>query len=102
MRRLRDDRTVSFTFSYSTAASDTVGRGRGGLAPNTTRVVFLKKTATGYAFVSPITVRPALPNLAPNWQVQLGEDAYHKVLQRLSNLLCTDFHPQRKQRLYLT
>ena len=33
---------------------DSVGNvAEGGLAPNAYRVVFLKKTATGYAFVSP-------------------------------------------------
>jgi hypothetical protein len=69
------------------------------LAPNTYRVVFLKKTATGYAFVSPYY--PSIPatskSCEPNWQVQLGEDAYHKVLQRLLDLLCTDSTAEEKQ-----
>jgi hypothetical protein len=91
---------VSFTFSYSTPAVDSVGNvGEGRLAPNTYRVVFLKKTATGYAFVS--SYYPSIPAASKscglNWQVQLGEDAYHKVLQRLLDLLCTDSTSEEKQ-----
>jgi len=91
---------LSFTFSYSTPAVDSVGNvAEGGLAPNTYRVVFLKKTATGYAFVSPYypSIPAASKSCGPNWQVQLGEDAYHKVLQRLLALLCTDSTPEEKQ-----
>jgi hypothetical protein len=33
----------------------------------------------------------------PAWQVKLGEDAYHKVSQRLLDLLCTDSTPEEKQ-----
>jgi HEAT repeat protein len=91
---------VSFTFSYSTPAVDSVGNvAEGGLAPNTYRVVFLKKTATGYAFVSPYypSIPAASKSCGPNWQVQLGEDAYHKVLQRLLELLCTDSTSEEKQ-----
>lgn len=91
---------VSFTFSYSTPAIDSVGNvAEGGLAPNTYRVVFLKKTAPGYAFVSPYypSIPSASKSCGPNWQVQLDEDAYHKVLQRLLGLLCTDSTPEEKQ-----
>jgi len=91
---------VSFTFSYSIPAIDSVGNvAEGGLAPNTYRVVFLKKTATGYAFVSPYypSIPSASKSCGPNWQVQLGEDAYHKVLQGLLDLLCTDSTPEEKQ-----
>src|ERR1700740_614856 len=74
---------VSFAFSYSTPAMDSVGNvAEGGLVPNTYRVVFLTKTATGDAFVSPYypSIPSASKSCGPNWQVQLGEDAYHKVL----------------------
>jgi hypothetical protein len=84
---------VNFTFSYSTPGVDSVGNvAEGGLAPNTYRVVFLKKIAAGYAFVSPYypSIPAASKSCGPNWQVQLGGDAYHKVLQRLLDLLCTD------------
>jgi hypothetical protein len=91
---------LSFTFSYSTPAVDSVGNvAEGSLAPNTYRVVFLKKTATGYAFVSPYftSIPAAVKSCGPNWQVKLGEDAYHKVLQRLLDLLCTDSASEEKQ-----
>lgn len=56
---------VSFTFGYSTPAMDSVGNvAEGGLAPNAYRVVFLKKTPTGYAFVSPYY--PSIP-AASKW-----------------------------------
>jgi hypothetical protein len=90
----------SFTFSYSTPAVDSVGNvAEGGLAPNSYRVVFLRKTGTGYAFVSPYYPSiPAAPkSCGPNWQVELGVDAYHKVLQRLLDLLCTDSSSEEKQ-----
>lgn len=71
----------------------------GGLAPNTYRVVFLKKTPKDYAFVDPYY--PSLPaasgSYGPNWQIELAKDAYHKVLQRLLNLLCTDSTSEEKQ-----
>ena len=91
---------VRFTFNYSTPAVDSVGNvAEGGLAPNAYRVVFLKKTATGYGFVSPYypSIPAASKSCGPNWQVQLGEDAYHKVLQRLLDLLCTDSAAEEKQ-----
>src|SRR5713226_3899400 len=91
---------LSFTFSYSTPAVDSVGNvAEGGLAPNTYRVVFLKKTATGYAFVNPYypPISAASKSCGPNWQVKLGPDAYHKVLQRLLDLLCTDSTSEEKQ-----
>ena len=60
--------------------------------------MFLKRTAQGYAFVSPYT-----PSLAatpkpcgPNWQIQLDEDDYHKVLQRILNVLCATSSPEEK------
>src|SRR6267378_6719260 len=82
-----------FTFKYSRPDVDRIMANvpEGGLAPNTYRVVFLKKTTTGYVFVSPYY--PSLPaapkSCGPNWQIELGEDAYHKVLQRVLNVLCT-------------
>jgi hypothetical protein len=91
---------VNFTFSHSTPGVDSVGNvAEGGLAPNAYRVVFLKKTATGYAFVSPYypSIPAASKSCGPNWQVQLGGDAYHKVLQRLLDLLCTDSTFEEKQ-----
>ena len=90
-----------FTFSYSRPAVDRVMANvpDGGLAPNTYRVVFLRKTTTGYLFVSPYY--PSLPaapkSCGPNWQVELGEDAYHKVLQRVLNVLCTISSPEEKR-----
>jgi hypothetical protein len=89
-----------FTFSYSTPAMDTVENvAEGGLVPNTYRVVFLKKTTTGYAFVSPyFPSLPAAPkSCGPDWQIELGEDAYHKVLQRVLSLLCTTSSPEEKR-----
>jgi HEAT repeat protein len=91
---------VSFTFSYSTPGVDSVGNvAEGGLAPNTYRVVFLKKTATGYVFVSPYypSIPAASKSCGPNWEVQLGGGAYRKVLQRLLDLLCTDSTAEEKQ-----
>jgi hypothetical protein len=90
----------SFTFSYSTPAVDNVGNvAEGGLAPNTYQVVFLKKMPTGFAFVSPY--HPSIPaaskSCGPSWQIELGEDAYHRVLQRLLDLLCTDSTSEEKQ-----
>jgi hypothetical protein len=91
---------VSFNFRYSTPAVDSVGNvAEGGLAPNTYRVVFLKKTPAGYAFVSPYypSIPAASKSCEPNWQVQLGEDVYHRVLQRLLDLLCIDSTPEEKR-----
>jgi HEAT repeat protein len=71
----------------------------GGLPPNTYRVVFLEKTPTGYAFASPYY--PSLPasstSCRPDWQLDLGEDAYHRVLQRLLDVLCASSTPEEKQ-----
>jgi hypothetical protein len=89
-----------FTFSYSTPAMDSVGNvTEGGLTPNTYRVVFLKKTASGYAFVNPYFPSfPATPkSCGPNWQIELGEDPYHKVLQRALNVLCTPSSTEEKR-----
>jgi hypothetical protein len=88
-----------FILNYSTPSADGVGNvAHGGLNQYTYRVVFLKRAAQGYTFVSPYT--PSLPATAkscgPNWQVQLGEDAYHKALQRILNVLCTTSSPEEK------
>jgi len=89
-----------FILTFSTPSTDTWGNvAQGGLLPNTYRVIFLNKTASGCKFVSPHS--PSLPAspmpCGPNWQVKLGKDAYHKVLQRLLDLLCTDSTPEEKQ-----
>jgi hypothetical protein len=89
-----------FILTFSAPSTDAWGNvAQGGLQPNTYRVIFLNKTASGYKFVSPYS--PSLPAspmpCGPNWQVKLGEDAYHKVLQRLLDLLCTDSTPEEKQ-----
>jgi hypothetical protein len=89
-----------FTFVYSTPATDYLGNvAEGGLAPNTYQVVFLTKTITGYAFVSPYFPSvPATPNsCGPNWQLELGGDAYHKAMQRVLNLLCTNSSLEEKR-----
>jgi HEAT repeats len=91
---------LSFTFSYSTRAVDSVGNvAEGSLAPNTYRVVFLKKTATSYAFVSPYfpSIPAASRSCGPNWQIELGEDTYHKVLQRVLSVLCTTSSAEEKR-----
>jgi hypothetical protein len=89
-----------FILNYSTPSADIVGNvAQGGLLPNTYRIIFLNKTGSGYKFVSPYS--PSLPaspkSCGPNWQVQLGEDGYHQVLQRLLELLCTDSTSEEKQ-----
>jgi hypothetical protein len=89
-----------FILNYSTPSADSVGNvANGGLLPNTYRVIFLNKSGSGYKFVSPYSPSlPASPKpCGPNWQVQFGEDAYHKVLQRLLDLLCTDSTSEEKQ-----
>lgn len=81
-----------FIFSYSTPTTDGSGNvGEGNLVSDTFRMVFLKKTRDGYAFVSPYF--PSLPasstRCGPAWQFKLGEDVYHKVLQRILAILCS-------------
>ena len=81
-----------FTFIYSNPGTDYMGNvADGGLTADTYRIVFLKKTAVGYAFASPyFPSLPAAPNsCGPNWQLVSGGDSYSKVIQRVLNLLCT-------------
>jgi len=89
-----------FILAFSTPSTDARGNvAQGGLLPNTYRVIFLTKTASGYKFVSPYSPSlPASPKpCGPNWHVQLGEGAYHKVLRWLLDLLCTDSTSEEKQ-----
>jgi hypothetical protein len=84
---------VRFTFSYSTPAADSIGNlAEEVLAPNAYRVVFLKKTTAGFAFASPYypSIPAASKSCGPDWQEDLGEDTYRRVLRRLLDLLCTD------------
>ncbi len=86
-----------FILNYSTPSADSVGNvAHGGLSANTYRVLFLKRTAQGYTFVSPYTPSLAATpkSCGPNWQIKFGEDAYHKVLQRVLNVLCTTSSPE--------
>lgn len=88
-----------FVLSYSTPSVDSVGNvARGELRADTYQVVFLKKTAQGFMFVSPY-----FPSLAAqpkrcdsNWQVKLGEDAYQRVLLRVLSALCTPSSHEEK------
>jgi hypothetical protein len=89
-----------FILSFSTPSTDALGNvAQGGLLPNTYRIIFLNKIPSGYKFVSPYS--PSVPASSKpcgsNWQVQLGEDPYHNVLQRLLELLCTDSTSEEKQ-----
>ena len=89
-----------FVFTFSVPSADEWGNvARGTLLPNTYRIIFLNKTASGYRFTSPYS--PSIPASSKpcgsDWQVQLGDDAYHRVLQRLLNLLCTDSSSALKQ-----
>src|ERR1700721_1049128 len=87
---------LHFVFTYSAPGMDYAGKGAagglagGGLLVGSYEIIFLKKTATGYAFVSPFF--PSFPatskSCGPNWQLDLGEDAYHRVLQRELSVLC--------------
>ena len=88
-----------FVLSFSIPSSEPWGNvAEGHLEPNTYRVIFLNKTSSGYRFASPFYPSiPASPTVCgENWQVQLGKDAYHAVLQRVLELLCTDSTPGEK------
>jgi hypothetical protein len=88
-----------FVLNYSTPSADNWGNvARGGLEANTYGVVFLRKTAQGYAFESPYTPFLAVTpkSCGPNWRVKLDEDAYHRVLQRLLSVLCVPSSPGEK------
>jgi hypothetical protein len=76
-----------------------VNVGEGGLFAETYRVVFLKKTQTGYSFVSPYHVSlPAGPtSCRPHWGIDLGQDAYHEVLQKVLDVLCTPSGVEEKR-----
>jgi hypothetical protein len=85
-----DSVSSNFILSYSTPAMGRFGDvAEEGLIAKSYRIVFLKKTPSGYAFASPYY--PSLPAspmaCGPDWD--LGQDAYHKVLQRVLNVLCT-------------
>ena len=85
------DRTIKgnpvpskFILSYSTPAVDQLGNvGEGGLVADTYRVVFLKNTPTGYVFASPYyaSLPASRASCGPRWGIDLGQDAYHEVLQ---------------------
>lgn len=89
-----------FVLSFSKPLSDPWGNvAEGHLEPNTYRVIFLSKTSSDFRFASPYYPSiPASPTACgENWQVQLGKDAYHAVLQRVLELLCTDSMPDEKR-----
>ena len=89
----------TFILSYSTPSTDKWGNvAKGGLPPNTYRIVFLVKTSSGYEFASPYYASiPASPKpCGPGWNVNLGEDAYQKVQQRVLSILCTDSSIEEK------
>jgi hypothetical protein len=89
-----------FIFNYSKPGSDEMGNvADGGLTADVYRIVFLKKTASGYAFASPyFPSLPATPNsCGPNWQLMSGNDGYVRVLQRVLNLLCTTSSVEEKR-----
>ena len=80
-----------FIFSYSTPATNSRGKvGEGNLVAHTFRILFLRKTRDGYAFVSPYS--PSLPasstRCGPTWKLKSGEDVYHKVVQGVLDILC--------------
>jgi len=88
-----------FILNYSTPSADNWGNvANGSLEANTHGVVFLQKTAQGYAFENPYTpfLATTPKSCGPNWRVKLGEDAYHKVLQRLLAVLCMPSSPGEK------
>lgn len=91
---------AKLVFTYSTPTTDSVGNvAYGGLLAGDYRVVFLSRTPTGYAFASPFT--PSLPaspvSCGPNWPVDSGPDAYHKVLQAVLDVLCSSADLQVKR-----
>jgi len=89
-----------FVLTYSTPAMDSSGNvADGGLFADGYRVVFLSKTPTSYAFASPYTASlPASPtSCGPNWPVDLGQDAYHRVLQVILDVLCTSSDLREKR-----
>jgi hypothetical protein len=101
---------LHFVFTYSAPGMDYAGNvaagdlAGGGLLVGSYEIIFLKKTATGYAFVSPFF--PSFPatskSCGPNWQIDLGEDAYHRVLQRELSVLCAASSRDEKQRVLST
>jgi hypothetical protein len=84
---------TKFTFTYSIPGADEMGNvAEGNLVADTYRIVFLKKTASGFVFASPYdpSIAAASRSCGSGWGVHLGDDVYRKVLQRLLELLCTD------------
>lgn len=90
-----------FILNYSTPSTDSAGNvAPGSLYANTYEVLFLKKTAQGYAFVSPYTpsLSASAKSCGPNWRIQLGEDAYHRVLQQVLSVLRATSSPADRNR----
>jgi len=100
-RTIKGDPVPSeFILSYSTPAMDQVGNaGEGGLVADTYRVVFLKRTLAGYVFHSPYYASlPASPtSCGPRWGIDLGQDAYHEVLQTVLDVLCSPSGVEEKR-----
>ncbi len=95
-----DPAPSEFILSYSTPSMDGVGNvAEGGLLADTYRVVFLKKTPKGYAFASPYyAALPASPtSCGRQWGIDLGNDAYHEVLHRVLDVLCTPSGVEEKR-----
>lgn len=95
----------TFILSYSTPSADKWGNiAKGSLTPNTYGVIFLVKSPSGYEFASPYYPSiPASPKpCGPGWNVNLGEDAYEKVQQRVLTILCTDSSIDEKNRAMWT
>jgi hypothetical protein len=91
---------TKFTFTYSTPSADELGNvADGNLVADTNRVVFLKKTASGFAFSSPYypSIAAAPKSCGSGWRVHLGDDSYERVLQRLLELLCTNSSENEKR-----
>lgn len=90
----------NFILGYSTPSEDSAGNvAEGGLVFNAYRIIFLVKTSVGYKFANPFYPSlPASPKpCAPSWQVNLGEDAYHKVQQKVLQILCAVTSSEEKQ-----